>query len=26
VGTHAIRGHKRPVNLWGLAAESLGAD
>ncbi|MGH6928407.1 MAG: PAS domain S-box protein [Dongiaceae bacterium] len=26
MGIHAIRGHKRPVNLWGLAATSLGAD
>jgi PAS domain S-box-containing protein len=26
MGAHAIRGHKKPVNLWGLAAISLGAD
>jgi len=25
-GTHAVRGHKKPVNLWGLAAVSLGVD
>ena len=24
VGTHAIRGHKSPVGLWGVTAESLG--
>ncbi len=26
MGTHAIRGHKTPVNLWGLAALSLGVE
>jgi adenylate cyclase len=25
-GTHAIRGHKTPVNLWALAAVTLGVD
>jgi PAS domain S-box-containing protein len=25
-GTHAIRGHKNPVNLWALAAVTLGVD
>ncbi len=26
VGSHAIRGHKRPMKLWGTTALSLGAD
>jgi PAS domain S-box-containing protein len=26
VGTHAIRGHKAPITLWGVTAESLGVD
>jgi adenylate cyclase len=26
LGTHAIRGHKKRVTLWGMSAESLGVD
>ncbi len=26
LGAHTIRGHKKPVRLWGMAAVSLGVD
>jgi adenylate cyclase len=26
LGSHAIRGHKEPVTLWGMTAVSLGVD
>ncbi len=26
LGSHAIRGHKEPVTLWGMTAELLGVD
>jgi len=26
LGAHTIRGHKKPVSLWGMTAISLGED
>jgi hypothetical protein len=26
LGTQAVRGYRKPLNLWGLSADSLGVD